>query len=63
MSVYTDNGFNSRGAYLRDLSDEYGVPLSTVKMLASMLGSSEDFDGLVSALEDYDEDSEDFDFE
>ena len=34
------------------MSDEYGVSIETVYSLADMLGESEEFDGLVSALED-----------
>jgi hypothetical protein len=34
------------------MAEDYGVDLETVLVMASMLGSSEDFDGLISALED-----------
>lgn len=34
------------------MSEDYGVPLDVVYQLASILGKEEDFDGLVSALED-----------
>jgi hypothetical protein len=53
MSIYTDNGFANRREYLMDLADEYGVEHKIVFALASVLGSSEDFDGLVCELEDY----------
>ena len=53
MSVYTENGFSSRKEYLIDLADNLGVDLSVVFALADMLGPSEDFDGLVTSLEDY----------
>lgn len=53
MDVYKENGFNSRKAYLKDLADNLDVPLSIVHMIAGMLGESEDFDGLVTSLEDY----------
>jgi hypothetical protein len=52
-SAYAAHGFDNRRAYLQDLSDETGVPLDVVHTLADLLGPSEDFDGLVSALEDY----------
>lgn len=39
--------------YLRELSDEYGVPLHMVVMLADELGENELYDGLVVSLEDY----------
>jgi hypothetical protein len=53
MSVYTDNGYQSRRDYLEQLADETGTDLGTVFMLADMLGPSEDFDGLVTSLEDF----------
>ena len=37
----------SRRQYLVDLAGEYELPIDVVLMLASMLGPSEDFDGLV----------------
>ena len=37
---------------IRCLSEDYDVPLEAVYALADMLGEEEDFDGLVSALED-----------
>lgn len=57
MSIYTDNGYESRRDYLTQLAEDYGVELDTVLMLASMLGPNEDFDGLVSSMEDMAEDS------
>ena len=51
MSDYTANGFESRKAYLESLCEEYDR--SIVYALAGMLGPSEDFDGLVTSLEDY----------
>ena len=53
MSVYTDNGYTSRKDYLTSLAEDYGVEYSTVAGIAVMLGSEEDFDGLINALEDY----------
>lgn len=52
MSVYTDNGYKDRAEYLSALSEDYGVDIETVQCLADLLGESEDFDGLISALED-----------
>jgi hypothetical protein len=52
MTIYTENGYESRAHYLRCLAEENDVPLSTVHALASILGPSEDFDGLVTSLED-----------
>jgi hypothetical protein len=53
MSIYTDNGFSSRSAYLRNLSEEMEIDIGTVLMAADLLGPNEDFDGLVTELEDY----------
>ncbi len=53
MTVYTDNGYHNREDYLRNLADDYGVDIVTVKMLADLLGEQEDFDGLVIAIADY----------
>lgn len=51
-STYTDAGFSSRSEYLKALADDYGVSLNDVKNLASILGPEEDFDQLVSEVED-----------
>jgi hypothetical protein len=53
MSVYTDNGYDSRADYLRRLAAEHDYHLADVLALADVLGPSEDFDGLVTELEDY----------
>ena len=53
MSIYNEHGFSNRKEYLIDLADNLGVDLSIVFALADMLGPSEDFDGLVTSLEDY----------
>lgn len=52
MNAYKENGFNSRRDYLDDLADNMGVDKAAVYALADLLGPSEDFDGLVTALED-----------
>lgn len=53
MTIHTENGYKSRTDYLQCMSQEYGVPMNTVLALADMLGENEDFDGLVTALADY----------
>ena len=50
MSVYTENGYSNRREYLDSLRAEYGREI--VDALASLLGPSEDFDGLPTQLED-----------
>ena len=49
MSIYTDNGFANREEYLDDLREEYG---DLVDLFIGVLPASEDFDGLVTELED-----------
>ncbi len=51
-NAYIQNGYESREDYLQCMSEDYGVPIETVYSLADMLGENEDFDGLISALED-----------
>lgn len=50
MSIYTDNGYADREEYLDTLREEYGEEL--VDTLIGVLPASEDFDGLISELED-----------
>ena len=51
-NIYRVNGYADRDDYLNCLSEDYGVSIGDVYDLAEMLGENEDFDGLVSALED-----------
>ena len=55
MSYYTDNGFKDRKDYLNSLADDFEIDKETVYMMADLLGQSEDFDGLITSLEDYTE--------
>lgn len=50
---YAEYGCKNRREYLKLMSEEFGVPFDAVCALASVLGESEDFDGLISTLEDY----------
>lgn len=50
-STYQAHGFANRGEYLDSLRDTYGV--DAVNALSSIMPESEDFDGLVTDLEDY----------
>ena len=52
-NIYREHGFENREAYLADLADEYGVDVQVLYMVADLLGPNEDFDGLVSAVQDY----------
>lgn len=51
-NTYTDNGYKDRAEYLSAISEDYAVDIETVQCLADLLGENEDFDGLISALED-----------
>ncbi len=50
---YKDNGYANREDYLSCLAEDYGLDLEeVVRPIADLLGPTEDFDGLVSMLED-----------
>ena len=51
-NIYEMNGYANRNEYLTDLADNMGLDRSLVQALADMLGENEDFDGLVTSLED-----------
>lgn len=51
MSIYTENGYADREDYLDCLREEYG---KAVDLLISVLPATEDFDGLITSLEDLD---------
>lgn len=53
MTIYEENGFTSRKEYLESLAEDYDMDYEDVEMLAATLGATEDFDGLLTALEDY----------
>lgn len=52
MSIYTKNGYQNRVDYLKSLAADHCVPWEVVSALSAMLGPNEDFDGLVTLLED-----------
>jgi hypothetical protein len=52
--AYKANGYKDREDYLNSLADNRGIDPMTVSLITDMLGPSEDFDGLVSELEDFD---------
>lgn len=52
-NIYQENGYKDRREYLQSMSEEFDVPIEAVMCLAEILGEDEDFDGLVSSLEDY----------
>lgn len=52
-NIYNEKGYKNRAEYLESVAEDYGIDDCTVECLADILGESEDFDGLISALEDY----------
>ena len=52
-NIYVEQGYKNRKDYLETIADTYCVPVGDVFTLASILGSDEDFDGLVTRIEDY----------
>ncbi len=44
---------DERMIYLKELEEEFGIDLEIIVMLADLLGPSEDHDGLIISLEDY----------
>ena len=50
MTIYTENGYANRKEYLDELREECGS--DRVNTLITVLPASEDFDGLVTELED-----------
>lgn len=53
IDMYQQNGYRNREQYLSCLAEEYGLDLEeVVRPLADLLGPDEDFDGLVTALQD-----------
>ena len=52
MNDYIEAGYDNRNRYLESLAEEYDVSVEDVFALASLFGEDEDFDGLISALED-----------
>ncbi|MDQ2077420.1 hypothetical protein [Marinimicrobium sp. ABcell2] len=51
-TIYQRQGYANRREYLECLAEEYGHSKDDVFALASALGPSEDFDGLVTTLEE-----------
>lgn len=53
MSIYEKRGYKNRKDYLNNLAEDFGIDSYIVFAVADMLGQNEDFDGLISSLEDY----------
>jgi hypothetical protein len=52
LELYLEYGAETRAEYLAMLSEDYDVDLDIVHAMADVLGPMEDFDGLVTSLED-----------
>lgn len=53
MNVYQENGYKDRKDYLKSLAEDFDMDYKDVVMIATTLGESEDFDGLITSLEDW----------
>jgi len=53
MTIYQVKGFKNRIHYIKELALEHGIPVSSVIEVANLLGKDEDFDGLVSMVQEY----------
>lgn len=52
LERYQEDGAIDRFGYLESLADDHGVEFNMVLTLVDVLGPEEDFDGLVTSLED-----------
>jgi hypothetical protein len=52
LERYQVEGAIDRFGYLENLAEDHGVDFETVLTIVDVLGSEEDFDGLVTTLED-----------
>lgn len=52
-NIYTENGYKNRQDYLLNLAENFDLEIDEVLTISDVLGPDEDFDGLVTCLEDY----------
>ena len=52
MNMYERYGCKDRQEYLEMVAEDHGVDLEMVLAAADVLGPNEDFDGLISIIED-----------
>lgn len=52
-NIYIKHGYKTRLEYLNSLAEEFNIDKVIVFTLAGVLGPSEDFDGLITSIEDY----------
>ena len=53
LERYQEDGAIDRFGYLESLAADHGVEFDVVRTLVDVLGPEEDFDGLVTSLEDF----------
>jgi hypothetical protein len=53
LERYQADGAIDRFGYIENLAADHGVTFETILTLVDVLGPDEDFDGLVTTLEDY----------
>jgi len=58
-SIYVEKGYKSRSHYLQSIAEDYGVEPAAVLAIAGLLGPGEDFDGLLTAVEDLSDENPD----
>lgn len=51
-NIYQKNGYLDRQNYLTCIAVQYGVDLTIVSSMAEVLGENEDFDALISQIEE-----------
>ena len=51
-TIYEEHGYKDKEDYLNYLSEEYNIDYYIVDCMSDILGPDEDFDGLVTSLED-----------
>ena len=49
---YLRKGFQTRKEYLRDLAEQFGMSYKKVLLYADLFGPEEDFDALITSLEE-----------
>ena len=52
-NIYVKNGYKNREDYLNNLAEDYGLEKEEVYNIANVMGENEDFDGLISALDEF----------
>ena len=51
-TIYQENGYINRHDYLCSIAEDYGICMDVILAIADLLGPSEDFDGLISSIQD-----------